>query len=217
MKKSFLIISLLIILNTVLTIQAKTPAAVRNQNQIRTENQQEEQNLQIQTQEQEKLESTVEAQSQGIPKKISPRSEQAIQNMSEVAKKVEELLQLRTTQEGIGEQVREIAREQNQAQEKIKNQINKLEMRNKITKFLFGPDYQALKEIKYEIQKNQVRIKQLEQIKNKLINQSEIDKIQEAINAIIQQNTTLLNSVNLEEKTKSLFGWLLKLFNRSNL
>jgi hypothetical protein len=177
---------------------------VKNQNQVETQNQGEDSQLQVNTQEQENLE---EGQSEGL----QTRSQIAIQNMSEVAKQVQLLLQIRTTG-GIGEQVRQIAQEQNQAQEQIEQEVNKLESKSKFAKFLSGTDYGAVKNLKQQLEQNQLRIKLLEQLQNQLSNEGDSTQVMETIQALVQENTALQELIAAEENTFGLFGWLFKLF-----
>lgn len=179
---------------------------VKNQNQIRIQNQGEDAQLEINNQEQENL---GEGQREGSQN----RSENALEHMSVVAQKVQELLQLKTAG-GIGDQVREIARTQHQAQTQIKEQLNKLEERGWLTKLLLGADTEALNNLRTQLLQNQVRIRQLEQLKNQLSNSGDQTKIQETIQALIAENTSLREQVNIEEQTKSLFGWLVNFLNR---
>jgi uncharacterized protein YxeA len=177
---------------------------IQNQNQVKTQNQGENSQLKVNTQEKENLEEHVSTGSEN-------RNQNAVQNMSEVATKVQQLLQLRTTG-GIGEQVRQIAQEQNQAQTQIQEQLNKLESKSKIAKLLIGTDYGIVKKLKAQIAQNQARIDQLTQLQNQLSNQSDITMVQETIQALVQENTSLQERITAEEQTKSLFGWLFRFF-----
>ena len=167
---------------------------VNNQNQVKTQNEGEEQQIQTETQEQENL----------------AKGQKANENMSVVAQKVQLLLQTRTSG-GIGDQVREVAREQNQAQEQIQQNLNKLEARKSLTKALFGTDYKAINSLKQQLEQNQLRIEQLTQLKNQLYNQGDITMVQGTIEALIQENTALQDMIEAEEQTRSLFGWLFRL------
>jgi hypothetical protein len=178
---------------------------VQNQNQVNTQNQGEDSQLQVGTQEQEGLE---DGQGEGLLN----RNQNAVQNMSEVAKQVQLLLQTRTTG-GIGEQVRQIAKDQNQAQIQIQEQLNKLESKGKLARLLTGTDLGAIKNLKAQLEQNQLRIRQLEQIQTQLTNQSDITMVQAAIQALIAENASLQERITAEEQTKSMFGWLVKLFN----
>jgi len=149
-----------------------------------------------------------------LGKKPNPRSETAREHMSIVARKVEELLTLRTTKGGIGEQVRQIAQEQNQSQAETQTQLNNIASKSGVLKKLFGPDYRAIRNLNRVIEQNQLRIQQLEQLANQVENQADKTKIQETIQILIAQNTALQDLVNAEENAGSLFGWLVKLFSR---
>lgn len=232
MKKLILILSLFIIVGLVMPVFAAnngtgaqntntgqqvqqqvnespspTGNQVKNQNQINTQNQGEDSQLQVvNTQEEENL---GEGQGEGL----QTRNQNAIENMSEVAKQVQLLLQIRTS-DGIGEQVRLIAQEQNQAQEQIQEQVNKLNSKAKLARFLTGTDYGAIKSLRQQFEQNQLRIQQLEELQNQLSNQGDVAKVQETIQALIQENTSLQELVAAEEKTFGLFGWLFKFFAR---
>jgi len=219
MKKLILILPLFIILVLVLPVFAAnngsgtqntnpspTGNQVKNQNRVNTQNQGEDSQLQVNTQEEE---GAGERQGEGLQN----RNQNAIENMSEVAKQVQLLLQTRTTG-GIGEQVRLIAQKQNQAQTQIQDQINKLESKGKLARFLTGTNYGAIKNLKQQLEQNQLRIEQLEQLQNQLSSQGDITMVQETIQALIEENTSLQELITAEEKTLSLFGWLFKLFVR---
>jgi len=186
-------------------INQGTGNQVQNQNEVQTQNQGEDSQIQTNTQEQEL---------QVTSKSAAPRSETAKENMSVVSQKVEELLTTQAEKGGIGEQVRQIAQEQNQAQAQIQEQLNKLETKGKLARLLTGTDYNAVKNLKAQLVQNQLRIQQLEQLQNQLFNQGDITMVQETIQALIQQNTSLQEKITAEEQIKSMFGWLFKLFTK---
>jgi hypothetical protein len=173
---------------------------VQNQNQIKTQNGGEDSQINANVGEQESL------------KEASPRSETAIQNMSNVAQQVEDLLTTKTLQGGIGQQVKVIAQEQKTAQDGIQAELGKVDGRNGLLKSIIGPDFRALKNMQKAMEQNQLRIQELTLLQNQLTNQGDITQVKEMIQALIDQNTALQDRVNLEEKSGSLFGWLVKLF-----
>ena len=175
---------------------AASPTGKVVQNQVKTQNQGEDQQLQVETREQEGTESA-----------------HINQNMSTVTQKVQELLQLKTTG-GIGDQVRVVAREQNQSQVQLQQQVNKLNGKSALAKFFFGSDYKAINEIHKLLDQNRVRIQQLQQLQTQLTNTGDQTLIQAAIQAIEQQNTSLQDMLNSENKNFSLFGWLAKFLSR---
>jgi len=179
--------------------------SVSNKNQIRTQNEGEDQKLRVTNQEQENI-STDQA-----GKKPNPRSDVARQHMSDVAQKVEELLETKTMG-GIGEQVKEIAREQNRIQEQIKNSLEKINLRPGWLKRLIGPDYQAIKNLEKQIEENQLRIRQFEELKNKVYNFSDQNLIKETIEALNKETTALKEQLANERGSFSLLGWFFNLF-----
>ena len=207
-KLSILIVTVVILSINTIVYAAKNETGfpgnqVQNQNEVQTQNQGEDSQIQTNTQEQE---------SQGTTKSASPRSETAKENMSAVSQKVEELLTTQTEKGGIGEQVRQIAQEQKQAQDQIQTELGKVDSRGGLLKLLIGPNHQALKNMKKQMEQNQLRIQQLEQLQNQLINQGDITMVQETIQALTEQNTALQDRITLEEQSGSLLGWFFKLF-----
>ncbi|MGI5827720.1 MAG: hypothetical protein ACOX6V_01720 [Patescibacteria group bacterium] len=162
----------------------------------------------------------------------SSRSAVARQHMSVVAQRVEALLANPNREGGIGQQVREVAKTQNeakeqvqeriravaeaqiQAQERIQEQLNKLDERKGFLRNLIGPNFKALKSLQEQIENNEERIAQLVQLKDEVSDPEELEKIEGAITALEEANTSLQEQAETEEKTPSLFGWLFKLFSK---
>lgn len=180
---------------------------VQNQNQVQTQNQGEDQQLQITTREQENLQT-------GQSKSVNPRSENARQHMSIVAQEVENLLTTGSRMGGIGQQVREVAQQQKQAQTQIQQQLGKLESRQGLMKKLFGTDYKAIKNLNQQVERSRLRIQQLQELEPQLANQIDQTRIAQVIQALTEQNTALQEQVQAEEQTASLLGWLFKLLAR---
>ena len=130
---------------------------------------------------------------------------------SSVAQQIQKLLSTGPAAGGIGDQVREWAKAQNQVQTKIQENLANVENKGNAAKFLFGPDYKAIGELKMEMEQNRVRVQQLEQLKLKLQNQADITNVQEMIALINEENTALQERISLEEAQPSIFGWLMKL------
>lgn len=178
--------------------------AVQNRNQIQTQNAGEATQLQVANEENESLGGKTGTGS-------SNRSEVAAKNMSEVAKYVQSLLETKT-KGGIGDQVRQVAQEQNQAQIRAEQQLVKLENRNALKTALLGPDFQAMKNLQALITENEARIAQLQDLVTQLVNQADITAVKDTITALEQQNTALQDMVTAGEQTRSMFGWLIRLF-----
>jgi len=171
------------------------------QNQVKTQNAGEESQLNVNTQ--ESLQTNEGSQN---------KSDVARQNMSIVSQKVEEILEEEKSDKGIGQQVKTIAQEQKQAQGEIEGQIHKLNARQGLMKKLFGADQKAIKNLQQQMEQNQLRIQQLQELQNETTNQAEENQIQELTQSLVEQNTALEDQIQAEEQVGSLFGWLIKLF-----
>lgn len=167
--------------------------------------------LQAREQERAEVGGMVTETSDGV-KTMNKRSEQAREHMSIVAQKVEQLLVATgTAAGGIGEQVRVFAQEQNQIRQAVSTSLEKVEKRGGFLKTLIGPNYQALKDIKTQMTQNEVRIRQLEQLREK-VSVAAQGAVDEAIQAMKQETETLRLRVQEEEGVFSFFGWFAKLF-----
>lgn len=178
---------------------------VQIQNQTATQNQGEDQQLQNANQEQAEKE-------MGAPSSTPNRSQTARKHMSEVAKQVEKLLDMESDDNGIGQQVHQIAQEQNQVQNQIESALGKVEKRQNWLRWLIGPNYQALSDLEAQLEQNQNQVEALNKVKNQLENQAEQSQLQQAIEAINQQNTALKEQIQTQAKQFSLFGWVVRLF-----
>ena len=76
---------------------------------------------------------------------------------SEVARFVETLLDVADRDDGIGEEVRTIAREQASSSEKIADAVNQIEQRSGVKTFLIGSDYKNIGAIRSEIAQTENR------------------------------------------------------------
>lgn len=185
-------------------ISPTSGTGVQNQNQVKTQNAGEESQLMINTAEQEEAGDSMIS--------TGMRSEMAQEKMSEVAKGVEEILESRTFKEGIGDQVRQIAQAQKQSHEKIQEHIQKVDGRSDLMKAMIGPDYKSLKNIENLVEENQLRIEALTELKNQLVNSGDIALVQEMITALSEENVSLQDKINAENRVGSVFGWLFRLF-----
>jgi hypothetical protein len=178
---------------------------VRNQNEVKTQNQGEAQMLQVTTAEKEQhgQETTETTGKKG--NNAEEKSDMAKSKMSEVAKKVQELKETyETWGGGIGKEISEFAKQHNEGQKNARENVNKLDKQPKFLKFFMGADKNALNELKNLMQQNQVRVKQLEKLKVKFANQADQDKIQQTINAMVTENTALQEKIQVEEDIPTL-------------
>lgn len=110
----------------------------------------------------------------------NPRSENARNHMSIVAKMVEELLRFgdELSDQTIGEQIREIARHHGQTAEEIAKKQDQVNQRSGVLKFFIGPDYAALSEVQQQMEQMRNQVRELNQIRTQLQNQGEEEELQ---------------------------------------
>ncbi len=150
------------------------------------------------------------------PEERQEKAENARQNMSAVAQKVRELLDNEDRFGGIGQEVSQFAREQNEAQIRLEKQYEKIQNRNKLLRFILGPDNKNLDTIKEEIQTNEDRLNDLVSLQEETETDEQKAEIKEMIETIRDQNIALLQTVNQEEASVGIFGYIRKLFNFLN-
>jgi len=139
----------------------------------------------------------------------------AEEHRSAVANFVHSLLKTASSTEGgIGQQVRVIAQQQNDSEVTTTQAIEKIQARSKIKTFLFGSDYKNLGALRSEMVQTRNRIEQLNRTMENIQNASDTAEIQTQIQTFEQEQTKIENFVKEQEGKFSLFGWLLKLFNR---
>lgn len=129
---------------------------------------------------------------------------------SAVANFVQTLLKTAsTTKGGIGEQVRIIAREQNEASTTTEEALKKIQTRSKIKTFLIGSDYKNLGTLRSFMVQTRNRLDQLNRVMGKATTTPEI---QTQIQALEQEQTKIESFIKTQESKFSLFGWLRKMF-----
>ena len=171
---------------------------VKNENQVKTQNQGEEKELSVKTQEQE----------------VEKIDESVTQSFTKVSDQVQNLIETVGAKGGIGTQVREIAQSQVKLQDQIKLDLGKINSRGTLTKLMIGSDKKLVSSMEQKMEQNSVMIQQLEKLKLQTKNTGDVEQLQETIDLMIYQNTSLQNKVEKENKTNGLFGWFINFFNQ---
>lgn len=136
----------------------------------------------------------------------------AAEHRSAVANFVQALLKTATSTEGgIGQQVRIIAHEQNDASTTTEEALKKIQTRNRIKTFLFGTDYKNLGTLRSEMVQTRNRLEKLNKVMGETGSTTEI---QTQIKTLEQTQTKIEDFVKTQESKFSLFGWLVKLFKK---
>lgn len=169
---------------------------VKNQNQTQIQNEGEAQQLSVQPQENEQL------------------SQNLDDSLQKVSNQVHNLIDTVGAKGGIGQQVSDIAQNQTKIQDQIKSSVSQLASRSAVSKFFIGSDKKAVKQMEQQKEQNQLLIQQLEELKTKTTNNNDLDQIQQTIDLMTYQNSSLQETIDSELKVNGLFGWLVNLFNR---
>lgn len=173
-----------------------TGSQVQNKNQVQTQNSGEEQQLSVQTQESEQL------------------NQDLSDNFQKVSDQVKELINTVGAKTGIGQQVKDIAQNQEKIQDQIKLNLSQLASQSATSRFFIGSDKKAVKQMEQQMEQNRLLIQQLEELKTQTKNSSDLTQIQQTIDLMTYQNTSLQEKISQENKVNGLFGWLVNLFNR---
>ncbi|HBP51450.1 MAG: hypothetical protein US68_C0003G0005 [Candidatus Shapirobacteria bacterium GW2011_GWE1_38_10] len=176
-------------------VVSPTGNAVQNQNQVQTQNQGEEQQLSVKTQESEQLNQDVN------------------QSLTKVSDQVHQLIDTVGAKGGIGQEVKAIAQDQLKVQDQIKSDFEGLNSRGTLKKLLIGSDKKLTQSLEQKMEQNRLMIQQLEELKLQIRNTGDLQQLQETIDLMVYQNTSLQNKIDIENKAKGIFGWLVNLFN----
>jgi len=177
------------------TTVSPTGNQVKNANEVQTKNQGEDQQLSVQTEESEQLNQAVD------------------ESLVKVSDQVQQLIETVGAKTGIGSKVKEIAQSQTKLQDEIKSDIAQLNSRGALISFFIGSDKKLIKSMEQQMEQHRLMIQQFEELKLQTTNEGDLQQLQETINLMTDQNTSLQNKVEKENKSNGIFGWLINLFN----
>ncbi|MCK5611527.1 hypothetical protein KAR91_57180 [Candidatus Pacearchaeota archaeon] len=133
---------------------------------------------------------------------------QGLDRRSAVANAVHELLEVADRSGGIGKQIRELAMEHNEGEEKANRALDKAEERGKVAKFFIGPNYKQLKKVEENLKEHNKRFAELEQLQSKLESKADAQLLAEQLKTMEQSRDELRGEMEATQKGFSLFGWL---------
>ncbi|MFA5098736.1 MAG: hypothetical protein WC461_00755 [Candidatus Paceibacterota bacterium] len=191
--------------------------------QTQTANQGEDTQIQVQVETQSQVQNQNAGISSGTQVQVKEQAKEQKQvrdqidveeHRSAVSNFVHGLLDVADREGGIGEQVRIIAKEQNQSASTTIQAMEKVQTRSKIKTFFIGSDYKNLGALRSEMVQTENRLEQL----NKLMENAQADadkaELQSQIQTLQQEQQKIENFVKTNESKFSLFGWLTKLFTK---
>ena len=173
-----------------------TGQQVQNRNEVQTQNQSEDQQLQVKT------------------KKTQNLNQEVDTSLEKVSTQVQELIDTVGVKSNIGQQVKEIAQNQQKNQEKIKSAYYELKNRGQLIRLFVGSDKKMTQALELMNEENRLTIEKLEGMKNLTNNQTELAQLQDTIGILLTQNGYLEEKIATEKQANGLFGWFTRLFTR---
>jgi len=135
------------------------------------------------------------------------------QNQNKVREAVYALLSLEDLAPGIGSQVSQIAQEFNNSVQATIIAEEKIQKRNAFAKFFMGGEKNAAQDMEQELNQNQQRIQELEQLREECVCGEEVKTMmQEQIQNMEQEQVRLRQLAEKEKNTNGVFGWVRNLF-----
>ena len=185
-----------------------------NTNTIQVQNQGEDQQLEVvNQQQQESGDATTGGRKSDVS--IANRGATASEHLSIVAQQVDNLLSFPDRRGGIGDQVRVIAQEQEQIQERVRESLEQLENRPRFMVKLFGPNYKAINRLQATIEQNEQLVEELLILQENALYPAEKEDLSSAITALEQQNTLLFQQIQLSSGDNGFLGWVFRFFSQS--
>lgn len=133
---------------------------------------------------------------------------------STVATFVQSLLAVADREGGIGQQVREIAQQQNDTKDRAADLISAVEGRSKIKTFFIGTSYKNTGELRSQMVQTKNQIDQLKKLADKAENDQDKAELQAQIRTLEQEQSNIDAFIAENENKFSLFGWAVKLFRK---
>lgn len=145
----------------------------------------------------------------------TPRAATSDAHRSAVSLFVQRLLQVADREpEGLGRQVRIIAREQNDSGTTTTAALTEVEQRGNAQTFFFGSDYASLGIIRRELAKTDKQIERLQALVAETTDVQTKAEITAQIQRLQEDQVRLTHFINQFENRFSLFGWFVKWFSK---
>ena len=189
-------------------------ASTQAQSETRTQSQTNNPGVGTMTQEQAEL--RIQEEIEESKPDYTPKNSKALEHQSKVASAAEELIRVAAQIEnkGLGDQIRLVAKTQNENQDKIGQSIDKVSQRNKVTKFFIGSNYKELKAAKQTLSENQNQIKELKSLMAQLTTDADKYLIADQIITLQQIQLELKDQIGELAGGFSLFGWMNRWINK---
>ncbi|MGB2762440.1 MAG: hypothetical protein WBC21_02765 [Minisyncoccales bacterium] len=144
---------------------------------------------------------------------LSNVQQKVYQNQNKVREAVHALLSLEDLATGIGPQVSQIAREFNNSVQATILAEEKIQKRNAFVRFFMGGEKNAAADMEQELNQNQQRIQELNQLREECACGEEVKAMmQEQVHNMEQEQERLQQLIDREKGANGVFGWVRNLF-----
>ncbi|MBU1558074.1 hypothetical protein KKC45_03870, partial [Patescibacteria group bacterium] len=133
---------------------------------------------------------------------------------SRIANSVQEMEMIATRNQGVEEQIRVIAQNQNQIQEDVEEALQTAQKRGGFAKFFVGPNYGQLKDIETRLENHTQNLAELKNLREQIMISADKELIDQQIAVMEKVKAELEEAVNQEKKGFSLFGWLNRIISK---
>ncbi|MFA5022503.1 MAG: hypothetical protein WC508_05500 [Patescibacteria group bacterium] len=140
--------------------------------------------------------------------------EVSAEHRSKVAEIVQQLTAVVGQDKNIGQEIRQIAQEQNTTTERMVTKIEKIETRGKLKTFLIGTDYKNIGALRSELVTTANHIDRLEKALERTDSEEIKTELNAQITALKEAQIKVESFIKTNENKFSLLGWLVKLFNQ---
>lgn len=138
------------------------------------------------------------------------------EHMNEVAKHVKILSETKDDKNGIGQEVQEIAGAQDASQIRIAEKLAKMHSKSIWLKKIVGYDHEAVSSIQEEMAEIRLRIQEIYAIQEQTKDKLAMSQLEDAANALIEQNAALDDSLQEEMHNVGVWGWFENLIRKGH-
>ena len=152
--------------------------------------------------------------SMGVFAKGETGTEKSSMHRSAISTLADELNRIADRDGGIGKELREVAKEQNDLKEKTADAVEEVENRSGLKTFFIGTDYKNLGALRSAMVTTDNHINRLMKAKERVTNPAIAKDLDEQIAALQAEKTSIETFIKENEDKFSLFGWFVKLLNK---
>lgn len=143
------------------------------------------------------------------------RKPNGAEHRSTVGAFMKNLLDVADREKGeVGEEIKAVAKEQDEAKDKVADAIDKIQKRGKIKTFLIGTDYRNMGELRSEMVKTRNQIEKLGRLIERAKSAENKTTLEEQVKTLQGAEQKIEDLLKANESKFSVFGWFVKLFNK---